>query len=94
MKKTLLIIRILLRSNKEENEKFEVRGLELFVENDLVIIDSSGSEVFRTSGYQNDWPPQALDGGTYFYILRIKKSARSKWKVIDGHITLIRDGKG
>lgn len=75
------------------NDAFEIRGLELFAENELLIINRWQNEVFKTKDYQNNWTGEGLNEGTYFYVLRVKESQGSDWKVFKGYITLIRSFK-
>jgi len=72
------------------NETFEIRGLELFAENDLVIVNRWGNEVYQSNNYQNNWTGEGLNEGTYYYVLRVKESLGAEWQVFKGYITLIR----
>lgn len=72
------------------NDAFEIRGLELFAQNDLVIVNRWGNEVYKAKGYQNNWTGEGLNEGTYFYVLRVKEATDSEWQVFKGFITLIR----
>ncbi|MBT2563107.1 gliding motility-associated C-terminal domain-containing protein [Pedobacter sp. ISL-68] len=72
------------------NDAFEIRGLELFEQNDLVIVNRWGNEVFKATSYQNNWTGEGLNEGTYFYVLRVKESGDSDWQVFKGYTTLIR----
>ena len=72
------------------NEIFEIRGLNLFSQNDLVIVNRWGNEVYKSSNYQNNWTGEGLNEGTYYYLLRVKENASSPWQVFKGYITLIR----
>jgi gliding motility-associated-like protein len=72
------------------NDTFEIRGLELFAENDLVIVNRWGNEVFKATNYRNNWTGEGLNEGTYYYVLRIKENSSSSWQVFKGYITLIR----
>lgn len=72
------------------NDAFEIRGLELAAENDLIIVNRWGNEVYKRSNYKNDWTGNGLNEGTYYYILRVRESAGGEWKVYKGYITLIR----
>lgn len=72
------------------NDALEIKGLELFAENDLVIVNRWGNEVFRTNGYQNNWTGEGLNEGTYFYVLRVKDNGSNGWQVFKGYVTLIR----
>ncbi|HEY8919894.1 MAG TPA: gliding motility-associated C-terminal domain-containing protein, partial [Chitinophaga sp.] len=73
-----------------KNDAFEIRGLNQYAENELVIINRWGNEVFRQKGYQNNWYGEGLNEGTYYYLLRLKKTDGSGWEILKGYTTLIR----
>jgi len=70
------------------NETFEIRGLELFQENDIVIVNRWGNEVFKQKNYRNTWTGEGLNEGTYFYVLRLKENPNSQWRELKGYVTL------
>lgn len=72
------------------NDAFEIKGLELFAENDLVIVNRWGNQVYKANNYRNDWVGEGLNEGTYYYVLRVKESTNGEWHVFKGFITLIR----
>jgi len=72
------------------NDVFEIRGLNLFAENDLVIVNRWGNEVYKATNYQNNWTGEGLNEGTYYYLLRVRENAGAPWQVFKGYITLIR----
>lgn len=72
------------------NDVFEIRGLELFAENDITIVNRWGNEVFKASNYKNNWTGEGLNEGTYYYVLRVRETIGSEWQVFKGYITLIR----
>jgi gliding motility-associated-like protein len=79
------------------NETFIIEGLKYFDDNEIIIFNRWGSEVFRMSPYDNTWDGTsqnplnvggaALPTGTYFYILDTKTE---KYGVIKGYIYLKR----
>ncbi|MDP4799222.1 MAG: tandem-95 repeat protein [Crocinitomicaceae bacterium] len=79
------------------NETFIIEGLQYFDDNEIIIFNRWGSEVFRMSPYDNSWDGtsqsalnvggDALPTGTYFYILDTKTE---KYGVIKGYIYLKR----
>jgi gliding motility-associated-like protein/uncharacterized repeat protein (TIGR01451 family) len=75
------------------NDTFEIRGLNLFSENELIIINRWGNEVYKSTNYKNDWTGNGLNEGTYYYLLRVKANAGSEWQVFKGYTTLIRTFK-
>jgi gliding motility-associated-like protein len=72
------------------NDTFEIRGIELFAENDIVIVNRWGNEVFKQNNYRNTWAGQGLNEGTYYYVLRVRENTGSEWRVYKGYITLLR----
>ncbi|WP_316805271.1 gliding motility-associated C-terminal domain-containing protein, partial [Pedobacter nototheniae] len=72
------------------NDTFEIIGLDQFAQNKLVIVNRWGNEVYHADGYQNNWTGEGLNEGTYYYLLKVKKSGDSDWSVYKGYITLIR----
>ncbi|WP_298735435.1 gliding motility-associated C-terminal domain-containing protein [uncultured Chitinophaga sp.] len=72
------------------NDVFEIRGLQQYAENELVIFNRWGNEVYRRQNYQHNWKGDGLSEGTYYYLLRIKKTNGSGWEVLKGYTTLIR----
>lgn len=72
------------------NDVFEIRGLELFAENDITIVNRWGNEVFKANNYQNNWTGEGLNEGTYYYLLRVKETTGGEWQVFKGFVTLIR----
>ncbi|MEY5001946.1 MAG: hypothetical protein RLZZ211_1982 [Bacteroidota bacterium] len=79
------------------NDTFVIEGIEYFDENEIIIFNRWGSEVFRMSPYNNSWNGNSqsalnvggdeLPTGTYFYILDTKTD---KYGVIKGYIYLKR----
>ena len=73
-----------------KNDVFEIRDLNQYADNELIIVNRWGNEVFRQKNYQNHWDGNGLNEGTYYYLLRIKRTSNSQWEVIKGFITLVR----
>ena len=63
------------------NDYLKIMGIENFEENELVIFNSRGNEVYSKRGYQNEdgwdgtWKGKPLPDGTYFYMLHINQQA-------------------
>ncbi|WP_158534921.1 CshA/CshB family fibrillar adhesin-related protein [Mucilaginibacter hurinus] len=72
------------------NDLFEIRGIEEFVQNDLVIVNRWGNEVYKKKQYDNSWAGTGLNEGTYYYILRVLETGSTNWTTYKGYITLIR----
>jgi gliding motility-associated-like protein len=75
------------------NDVFEIRGLANYAQNELLIVNRWGNEVYKQNGYQNNWTGEGLNDGTYYYLLRVKQTANSDWEVYKGYITLLRTFK-
>lgn len=67
------------------NDVFIIPGIELFQDNEFIVLNRSGEPVFKAKPYQNDWsgninagflnPGQKVTDGTYFYILRLDNTS-------------------
>ena len=59
------------------NDYFQIMGIENFEENEIVIFNNRGNEIFSKVGYQNGdgcdgtWKGKDLPDGTYYYMLNI-----------------------
>lgn len=71
------------------NDRFEIRHLNLYTENEISIINRWGNPIYQKKNYENSWDGNGLDEGTYFYILKVK-NATGSWKAYKGYITLLR----
>ncbi|UYQ95456.1 gliding motility-associated C-terminal domain-containing protein [Chitinophaga horti] len=72
------------------NDAFEIRGLNQYAENELIMMNRWGNEVYRQKNYQQNWRGNGLSEGTYYYLLRVKKNNSSAWQVLTGYTTLMR----
>ena len=72
------------------NDVFEIRGLDLFFSNNLVIVNRWGNEVYQSNNYQNNWAGDGLNEGTYFYKLSVQETANDEPTVFTGYVTLVR----
>ena len=72
------------------NDVFEIRGLERYAQNRFVVVNRWGNEVYKQDNYQNNWPGDGLNDGTYYYVLQVKRTAADDWQVYKGYITLLR----
>lgn len=72
------------------NDFFEIRGLELFPENRIVIFNRWGNEVYKANPYKGDWNGNGLNEGTYYYVFEARLQS-GRWQTFKGYITLIRN---
>lgn len=52
------------------NDSFQISKLQLYPENELVIFNRFGKEVFRKTNYDNSFTGEGLPTGTYYYQLK------------------------
>ncbi|KQC00063.1 gliding motility-associated C-terminal domain-containing protein, partial [Pedobacter sp. Hv1] len=76
-----------------KNDMFEIIGLSQFRENSLVIVNRWENQVYHATNYQNNWTGEGLNEGTYFYLLKVKRTDNSEWVIYKGYITLVRTFK-
>ncbi|WP_299706936.1 ice-binding family protein [uncultured Pontibacter sp.] len=72
-----------------KNDTWLVKNLEKFPDNDMVIFNRWGSEVFKQKNYKNDWAAKGLEQGTYFYKVRVKL-CDGVYRDYSGYITIFR----
>jgi gliding motility-associated-like protein len=53
------------------NDTFFIPKLDLYPDNELVVVNRQGKEVYRKKGYQGNWTGANLATGSYFYQLYI-----------------------
>ncbi len=75
-------------NNDGQNDHFTIKNIELFPENELVILNRWGNEVYTRFSYDNTWNGSNLSEGTYFYILNVKMC--DEVRTINGYITILR----
>ena len=68
---TLLVYQFVSPNNDGKNETFYVNGLELYSENEVIIMDRTGRIVFNKKNYHNDWAGDGLPEDNYFYVVKI-----------------------
>jgi large repetitive protein len=66
-----------------------VVNLQNFPDNDLVIINRWGSEVYRSKSYKNNWNGSDLSAGTYFYVLKVK-GCDGSYQTHKGYVMILR----
>lgn len=74
-----------------KNDKWVIRNLDSYPDNEIQIFDRTGRLVYTRRNYSNDWDAtmngSPLGEGTYYYVLKIQGGA----KTAKGYITIIRD---
>jgi len=69
------------------NDKWEIKNIDLFPNNQLTIFNRWGSEVYKAKGYTNAdaWDGGHLHNGTYYYLLKVTINGENK--VYKGFLT-------
>lgn len=52
------------------NDYFEIKNLDSYVSNELVIYNRWGKKVYEASNYRNQWDGNSLNNGVYYYVLK------------------------
>lgn len=88
----LQIPNVITPNGDGKNDTFNIPGLEAYLESSMVIYNRWGNEVWKNNGsvYKNEWDGNGLNGGTYYYVLKIKDNS-GKWQVFTGWVTLFND---
>ena len=71
------------------NDTWEVLNIQNYPDNDLVIINRWGNEVYRRKSYRNQWNGGELSAGTYYYVLKMKVCDGS-YKTYKGYVMIMR----
>ena len=81
---------ILSPNGDGRNDKWVIRNLDSYPDNEVKIFDRTGRMVYQRRNYSNDWDGtmngKPLAEGTYYYILTISGNT----KTAKGYITIIR----
>jgi gliding motility-associated-like protein len=71
------------------NDTFAIDKLELYPDNELIVYNRLGKEIFRKQGYTGEWNGNADPAGVYFYQLTVANQNKSR-KLYKGWLTLLR----
>ncbi|GHA65529.1 hypothetical protein GCM10007389_18010 [Pontibacter akesuensis] len=72
-----------------DNDKWLIRNIENYPENELTILNRWGSEVYRSKSYKQNWTGDKLSEGTYYYVMRVKVCGGEE-KVFKGFVMIVR----
>jgi len=70
------------------NDVWVINNIEFYPDNELVVINRWGNEIFSVNGYNNDWDGSGLTEGTYLYILKVNKCGGEK--IYKDYVTIVR----
>jgi large repetitive protein len=80
-------------NNDGKNDKLVIRGIENHPDNEVIIMNRWGNQVFNKKGYRNEsgwdgsWSGKELPDGTYFYCIRLNDPKNQQFT---GYIQLMR----
>ncbi len=74
-----------------KNDRWEIKNIDLFPDNELIILNRWGAEVFNIKNYNNSkaWDGSGLSSGTYYYLLKVNVNGEPK--VYKGFIALLKN---
>ncbi|HNW89764.1 MAG TPA: gliding motility-associated C-terminal domain-containing protein [Bacteroidales bacterium] len=70
------------------NDLWIINHIELYPENELIVLNRWGNEVYSVKSYKNDWDGSNLSEGTYFYVLKVNVCGTEK--TYREYITIIK----
>ena len=68
----IIIYNLITPDGNGKNDFWQVKNIALFPENEMVLYDRWGKEVYRKSSYLNDFTGEGLTNGMYFYAFSVK----------------------
>ncbi len=69
------------------NDFFVISNLEMYPDNELVVFNRWGNEVYSKKSYDNLWDGSNLSEGTYFYMLKVKMCGKDE--TLSGYVTIL-----
>ncbi len=70
------------------NDYWVVKNIELYPDNEVVVVNRWGNEIYSQKGYSNTWDGSNLSEGTYYYILKVVMCDEEF--TYKGYITILR----
>ena len=90
---TLIIFNAVSPNQDGNNDGFYIRGIENYPNNEVIIFNRWGNEVYRKKSYRNDeswqgtWDGKSLPDGTYFYCIYLNDAQGQKFI---GYVQIMR----
>jgi gliding motility-associated-like protein len=70
------------------NDVWVIGNLELYPDNELIVLNRWGNEVYTQKSYLNNWDGSDLLDGTYFFVLNVTMCGDRQ--SFNGYITVLR----
>ncbi|SFW12736.1 gliding motility-associated C-terminal domain-containing protein [Chitinophaga sancti] len=84
---TFFIPNVITPNGDGKNDKFVVKGLDLYPGSRLEIYNRWGNQVYRSDNYNNNWTGEGLSAGIYYYVLKVNMAGGSQ--LYKGYVELI-----
>jgi gliding motility-associated-like protein/uncharacterized repeat protein (TIGR01451 family) len=85
----LVVPNVITPNGDGVNDVLRIRGLERYINPELVIINRWNNVVYKKDNYDNSWNGSGLLEGTYFYVLTVKDNT-GKVIIKRGYIMVLR----
>ncbi|MCC7301343.1 MAG: gliding motility-associated C-terminal domain-containing protein [Bacteroidia bacterium] len=73
----VLLPNVVTPNNDNTNDVLSFMYLEAFPENNLQVFSRWGNLIFSKEGYLNDWSPEKLTDGTYYFVLHVAELGKT-----------------
>ncbi len=70
------------------NDYWVIKNIDLYPDNEVVVVNRWGNEIYSMKNYSNTWDGSRLSEGTYLYILKVQMCGEQK--TFKGYISIIR----
>jgi gliding motility-associated-like protein len=74
--------------SSQYNPTWVIKNIDLYPDNELVIVNRWGNEVYSVKEYHNNWDGNGLSDGTYFYYLKVDMCGQEN--TFKGYLTIIK----
>lgn len=85
----LIVPNVFTPNNDGENDTWVIGNLANYPDNEVVVVNRWGNEVYKSKAYQNNWNGDKLAEGTYYYLIRLTLCDGSE-KTYKGYVMIVR----
>ncbi|SIT88650.1 ice-binding family protein [Pontibacter indicus] len=85
----LIVPNVFTPNNDGENDTWMIGNLANYPDNEVVVVNRWGNEVYKSKAYQNNWNGDKLAEGTYYYLIRLTLCDGSE-KTYKGYVMIVR----